>query len=355
MVPFSGWDMPLHYSGTVAEIRAVRSGSGIFDVSHMGRLYISGSNSTEFLDWVLTGSAARLRVGRARYCMICNEAGGVIDDTVFYRLADNRYLLIPNGANRDEIVAWFQRWIDEKFAGGCTVNDRTSDTGLIAFQGPETARILDQLASIKGGILPSMMRPFSCQEIEILKRPVFVGRTGYTGEDGFELLVAAADANDIWCSLMDLGAVPCGLGARDVLRLEAALPLHGHEIDQHTTPLEAGLDRFVRFEKEFVGRDALLRQQANGLDHRLVGLALPGRRAPRSGYHILFQDEKIGCITSGTYSPTLDMSIAMGYVLERYTSTGQELDIDIRGSITKANVVSLPFYIRAGGHKRIES
>ena len=347
IVPFSGWDMPVQYSGTVAEVRAVRSAAGLFDVSHMGHLYVSGPRSAEFLDWVLTGGAASLRVGRAQYCMICNESGGVIDDTVFYRLDDDRYLLVPNAANRDEVVSWFQRWIDEKFPGGCTVDDRTVTTGLIAFQGPGTAEVLDQVCSFDGGEPPSTMRPFSWQEGDFLGKPVFAGRTGYTGEDGFELVVAATDADYIWHSLMDQGAVPCGLGARDVLRLEAALPLHGHEIDRHTTPIEAGLERFVRFDKEYVGSEALRQQWEQGVERRLVGLTLPGRSAPRSGYRVLSQDEEIGHITSGTYSPTLDMSIAMGYVSERYAAPGQELEVEMRGRIAKANVVILPFYTKA--------
>ena len=343
MVEFGGWDMPVQYpSGILAEVKAVRTATGVLDVSHMGRLYLSGPKATEFLDWVLTGSAAALAVGRARYCMICNEMGGVIDDTIFYRLAEDRYLLIPNAGNRPAVVAWFQRWTDEKFSPGCIMEDVTASTGLIAFQGPGTADAIDQLADTP----LSGMRPFSWAEGAIQGSPVFVGRTGYTGEDGFEMLVQGPDVVKVWTALTGSGAVPCGLGARDVLRLEAGLPLHGHEIDAETTPIEAGLDRFVRFDKEYIGSTVLKDQHENGVQRKLVGFTLPGRSAPRAGYNLLNQGEIIGSVTSGSYSPTLDTSIGMGYVLERYVESGTTLDLDIRGRIAQVTVTEIPFYTR---------
>jgi aminomethyltransferase len=342
MAPFAGWDMPVQYTGILAEVTAVRTASGLFDVSHMGRLYVSGPRATEILDWVLTGSAESLRVGRARYCMICNEKGGVIDDILFYRLAEGRYLLVANAGNSVAVAAWFQRWIDERFPGGCALEDRTAATALIAFQGPGTPEAMDRLCDSP----PSSLRPFNWQETRFLGTPVFLGRTGYTGEDGFEILVDAAHAESLWRSLMHQGAVPCGLGARDVLRLEAALPLHGHEIDESTTPIEAGLERFVRFDKEYVGASVLRNQHEHGVERRLIGLKLPGRSAPRAGYVILEQGQRVGHITSGSYSPTLDTSIAMGYVLERCATAGRSLDVDIRGRTARAEVVALPFYTR---------
>ena len=341
-VPFGGWEMPVQYSGILAEVRAVRTATGLFDVSHMGRLYISGERATEFLDWVLTGSAENLSVGRARYCMVCNEAGGVIDDIIFYRLANDRYLLICNAGNRTNVVQWFRHWIDAKFPGGCTMDDRTPETALIAFQGPATPQAMDAIFDWH----PSGLRPFSFETGDFLGIPVMAARTGYTGEDGFEIVTEAADALTIWQTLLDSGAVPCGLGARDVLRLEAALPLHGHEIGQDSTPIEAGLERFVRLDKEFVGADALRQQQERGTERKLIGLKLPGRSAPRAGYTVLDQGQKIGIITSGSYSPTLDTCIAMGYVQVRYAATGLHLDVDIRGRTTRAVVASLPFYTR---------
>jgi len=346
MVPFGGWDMPVQYSGILAEVKAVRTATGLFDVSHMGRLYISGPQATDFLDWVLTGSANTLRIGRARYCMICNEEGGVIDDTIFYRLAEDRYLLIPNAGNRPEVVSWFQRWVQDKFSRRCVIEDRTADTALLAFQGPGTAEVLDQLCDMDSGEPPSGMRPFTWGQGRFQGRPVMLGRTGYTGEDGFELVLEAADAETVWHALLDQGTTPCGLGARDVLRLEAALPLHGHEIDQNTTPIEAGLERFVRREGSYVGSPVLQKQLELGVDRKLIGLKLPGRSAPRAGYTVLDQGQQVGQITSGSYSPTLDTSIAMGYVLVRYATPGQALDIDIRGRAARAEVVPLPFYTR---------
>ena len=342
MVPFGGWDMPVQYSGTLGEVRAVRTSSGLFDVSHMGRLYISGPQAAEFLDWVLTGSASSLRVGRARYCFICNEAGGIIDDTIFYRLGEDRFLLIPNAGNREAVVAWFQRWTDERFPSGCQLDDFTTDTALIAFQGPDTPRLVEGVFDHD----PSSLRPFAGMETQFQGQQAYVGRTGYTGEDGFEIVVASSQAGQLWQTLSELGAVPCGLGARDVLRLEAALPLHGHEIDENTTPIEAAQERFVRFDKDYVGSNVLKEQHENGTDRKLIGLTLPGRSAPRAEYPILHQGQPVGRVTSGSYSPTLDTSIALGYVGSGLARTGTTLDVDIRGRVTEAQVVDLPFYRR---------
>ena len=346
IVPFGGWDMPVQYSGILAEVKAVRTAMGLFDVSHMGRLYISGPHSTAFLDWVLTGSADGLRVGRARYCLICNEAGGVIDDTIFYRLAEDRYLLVPNAGNRLEVVGWFHRWIEEKFPEGCTIEDCTESTAFIAFQGPGTPDVFDQVCTLDNGNAPSSLRPFAWGEGTIGGKRIFTGRTGYTGEEGFEIVIDSADAGFTWKVFEEQGATPCGLGARDVLRLEAGFPLHGHELDQQTSPIEAGLERFVWFDKDYVGGPVLRQQYERGVDRRLVGLKMPGRSAPRQGYPILDQGREIGRTTSGSYSPTLDTSIAMGYVLVRYAEPGTVVDLDIRGRIDSAEVVSLPFYTR---------
>ena len=343
MVPFGGWDMPVQYpAGILAEVAAVRTATGIFDVSHMGRLYLSGPKATEFLDWVLTGSAASLKVGRARYCLICNEKGGVIDDTIFYRLTEDRYLLIPNAGNRPAVVAWFQRWIDEKFSPGCIMEDVTDTTGLIAFQGPGAVDTIDKIADN----LLSEMRPFSWADSAIQGAPVLVGRTGYTGEDGFEIMAQGNDVVKVWNILADTGAVPCGLGARDVLRLEAGLPLHGHEMNEDTTPIEAGLERFVRFDKQYVGSEILQSQNENGVERKLIGFTLSGRSAPRAGYKILHGGETIGSVTSGSYSPTLDTSIGMGYVFKHYVQPGDTLDLDIRGRTAQVTVTDLPFYNR---------
>ena len=338
--------MPVQYSGIINEVRAVRTASGIFDVSHMGRLYLSGPQAGQFLDRMLTGSATNLRAGRARYCLICNENGGVIDDTIFYSLGDDRYLLIPNAGNRPAVVEWFRRWIETEFAEGVQIEDQTRDTGLIALQGPGTAQLLDSLCQLSGGEPPSSLRFFTWGQGTLGSHEVFIGRTGYTGEDGFELSMAGGDTASVWNALMEAGALPCGLGARDVLRLEAALPLHGHEIDTETSPIEAGLERFVRREGNYIGQPVLATQRENGTDRRLVGLTLSGRSAPRAGYPILAQGQETGRITSGSFSPTLDTSIALGYVLAGHSDPGTFLEVDIRGRTAVAEIVPLPFYTR---------
>lgn len=353
LVPFGGWAMPVQYSGIISEVKAVRTAAGLFDVSHMGRLDISGSQAAAFLDRVLTGAASTLRLGRARYCLICNEGGGVIDDTIFYRRAADRFTLIPNAGNRPAVVDWFQQWIAAEFAGGADVRDDTTDTALVALQGPQAAALLDDLCVLSDGQLPSTLRPFAAAEgvltAEAESVGVFIGRTGYTGEDGFELAMGAGAAPAVFKALLAAGALPCGLGARDALRLEAGLPLHGHEIDPETTPIESGLERFVRTDGNYIGREVLARQREQGVMRRLAGLKLPGRSAPRAGYAIMQQGREVGRITSGSYSPTLDSSIAMGYLLPECAIPGTALEVDIRGRSVAAEVTPLPFYSRRRG------
>ena len=343
MVPFGGWDMPVQYPpGIIAEVRAVRNGAGIFDVSHMGRLYLSGPDAGALLDLALTGSASSLDEGRARYSLICNERGGVIDDTIIYRLEDDLFLLIPNAGNRPAVKEWLQELIDRKFSGFCSMTDATSRTALIALQGPGAAAIADGLCDEP----VSGLRSFAFAETRIGGVSAMVGRTGYTGEDGFEILVDDRAAASLWESLTTAGAVPCGLGARDVLRTEAGLPLHGHELDEATTPVEARLERFVDFGKDFVGRDALLRQRETGSRFTLVGLQMPGRSAPRAAYALTVLGQPAGQVTSGCYSPTLDMSLGMGYVFPEYSRPGTVLELDKRGLIEEITVTTLPHYRR---------
>ena len=344
MVPFGGWDMPVQYpAGILAEVRAVRTGAGIFDVSHMGRAYISGKSATDFLDWALTGSASTLEIGRARYCMICNERGGVIDDTIFYRLGEERYLLIPNAGNRHRVLDWFGLVVGQRFSGGVTIDDQTMQTSLLACQGPNALGMASELC--ENGLLG--LRPFAWTETRMCGADVLVGRTGYTGEDGVEVLAPAAAAPAIWQALTGAGAVPCGLGARDVLRTEAGLPLHGHELDESTTPVEARLERFIDYDKDFVGRDALIKQRDNGSRFTLVGLQLPGRSAPRATYALSVLGVPAGQVTSGCYSPTLDTSLGMGYVFPEYSRPGTVLEMDKRGLIEEITVTALPHYRRS--------
>ena len=360
MVPFGGWDMPVQYQGTIAEVEAVRTDAGIFDVSHMGRLHIGGPNAAALLDILLTGSASSLRAGRARYCFVCNEEGGVIDDTIFYRLSDDEFLLIPNAGNRAAVALWFDRQLAHHFDGrGVQITDRTMLTGLIALQGPAAAGVVDRLCEdfAPGARLaqnpgrtpgPSLLRPFTWGRGHIDGRRVFIGRTGYTGEDGFELAVGASDAVTIWQKLYDAGATPCGLGARDVLRLEAGLPLHGHELTDTTTPIEAGLSRFVRRDGGYNGADVLDHQRVYGTERQLIGLMLPGRSAPRADYEVLAGGAVVGTISSGSYSPTLGYCIAMAFVDSAHAAPGTTLTVDIRGRPAEVTTVELPFYQRSG-------
>ena len=360
MVPFGGWDMPVQYGGVISEVEAVRTDAGLFDVSHMGRLHIGGPNAASLLDILLTGSASSLRVGRARYCFVCNEQGGVIDDTIFYRLADDEFLLIPNAGNRAAVALWFDRQLAHHFDGrGVQITDRTMLTGLIALQGPASAGVVDRLCEdfAPGARLarnpgrtpgPSLLRPFTWGRGHIDGRRVFIGRTGYTGEDGFELAMGSSDTAPIWQKLYDAGATPCGLGARDVLRLEAGLPLHGHELTDTITPIEAGQDRFVRRDGGYNGADVLDHQRVYGSERRLVGLTLPGRSAPRAGYDVLADGQVVGVVSSGSYSPTLERCIAMAFVDTAHAAPGTTLTVDIRGRSAQVSTVELPFYRRSG-------
>ena len=341
MVPFAGWEMPVQYAGILAEANAVRSRGGIFDVSHMGRIYVSGADATGLMEWVQTGRIGNLRMGRARYSLVCVEEGGILDDTVSYRLEENRYLLICNASNRDSVVEWLERWRRERYSQ-TSLEDVTTDTVMIAVQGPDAALLVDGMSDDE----PSGLRFFGSMEATVLGRSVFVGRTGYTGEDGFEIVSDARDGADIWDALREGRMAPCGLGARDVLRLEAGLPLHGSDIDLTTTPLEAGLGRFVRLGKDFAGAEVLRKQKEAGVERSLVGLFSEGRSIPRHDYSIMAEGENVGRITSGSYSPSLDRNIAMGYVESRWSEEGQRLQIDIRGRPTEAVVTSLPFYKR---------
>ena len=339
MVPFGGWDMPVQYTGILDEARAVRSNAGLFDVSHMGRIEISGPNAVSLLNRVLSVDVPKLRRRRARYGVICNLDGGIIDDTIVYRLGRERYLLVPNASNADTVADWLLRW--RRGSDEVDVNIVTEELAMIAHQGPAAQLILSGLTDHD----LSSLRLFRAAETEVAGAPSIVARTGYTGEDGFELMVPAGDAARIWRALSDAGAVPCGLGARDVLRLEAGLPLHGNDIDAATNPYEAGLGRFVDLDREeYVARESLIRLRDEVPARRLVGFDVVGRGIARHGYAIVAGDERVGEVTSGSYSPTLDRAIGMGYVREDLSDPGTPLHVDVRGRLVEAEVTLLPFY-----------
>ena len=344
-VDFAGWDMPVQYpTGTLAEHRAVRERAGIFDVSHMGRIDVDGSGAGRLLDLLITSDLMNLKIGRARYGLMCSEDGGILDDVVTLRLEAESYTLVCNAATWDRVIDWIAS--HTQTGGDVIITPRRDETAMIAVQGPAAGEALRTGC----GIDVEGLRRFAVSnervEDEIC---VDVSRTGYTGEDGYELIVEAGAATTVWDSLVkDGGAVPCGLGARDTLRLEAGLSLYGQDIDTTTTPLEAGLDRFVDLTGDFVGSDALRRQSNGGVTRRLVGFAVEGRSAPRHGYEVRTpgMDDVIGTVTSGGPSPTLGTGIGLGYLRIEHTLPGTEIEINIRGKPTPAEVVPITFYQR---------
>ena len=340
MAPFSGWDMPIQYEGILAETRAVRGGAGMFDVSHMGRVEITGPGAAAFLNRVLSSDVPKLRIGRARYGVICNPQGGIIDDAIVYRLGEERYLLVPNAGNADEVIGWLKKWAPD---GGAVMEVVTDKLAMIAVQGPSAVGILDAMTEHE----LAKVRPFRIVEASLLGTDALLARTGYTGEDGFEVMLPSGSAVALWEALTEAGVIPSGLGSRDVLRLEAGLPLHGNDIDATTNPYEAGLGRFVDPDRDgYVAGDALREIRDTGSERSLVGFVMRGRGIARQGHPIMNGSDQIGVVTSGSVSPTLDMNIGMGYVPTGFSDAGTRLLIDVRGRLIEAEVAPLPFYLR---------
>ena len=352
MVPFAGWEMAVQFEGLVAEHQAVRRRCGIFDISHMGVLTLRGAGAKEALQALVPTDLFRIGPGEACYTVLLNEQGGIRDDLIVYDRgwqADGQcheLLLVINAACAATDTAWLRSQLEPQ---GISVEDRKNDGVLLALQGPEAAARLEELAGTDLSGLPR----FGHRELKLAGANVFVGRTGYTGEDGFELLLNRPDGLLLWDKLLASGVSPCGLGARDTLRLEAAMHLYGHELDEHTTPLEAGLGWLVHLEmpKAFIGREALERQSAAGVQRRLVGLKLQGRAIARHGYPVLaagapVASEPVGHITSGSWSPSLEEAIALAYVPASAAKLGTELAVQIRGKAEPALVVRRPFYRR---------
>ena len=343
LVPFSGWEMPIQYGGILDEARAVRSRSGLFDVSHMGRVDIQGPGAADLLNRVLSVDVGRLRMGRAKYNVICNQEGGIIDDCIVYRRGDERFLLIPNASNTDAVLAWLDSWNASGVGLRASIRNVTSEFAMIAHQGPDAVDILNRLT--KEDV--STIRPFTAVDTVVAGADTFLARTGYTGEDGFEMILSSSQAAGVWARLIDAGAAPCGLGSRDVLRLEAGLLLHGNDMDTSINPYEAGLDRFVDPDREgYVAREVLTKIRDGGVSRKLVGFKMVERGIPRHGYAIKDGEETIGEVSSGSHSPTLDTSIGLGYVPTGYTGVGSRFQVDIRGRLTEAEVTTLPFYSR---------
>jgi len=326
MVPFAGWEMPVQYEGVIPEHRAVRTDCGAFDVSHMGELHVDGPTAPAFLQEMLSNDVDRIGDGEAQYTLLTNEEGGIVDDLIVYRFAPGQYLLVVNASNRAAV----HDWLKEREPRGCEVRDTSDDYGLVAVQGPRSLERLE---------LPDQPA-FTHEMRELDGIEVMIGRTGYTGEKGVELCCAAEDATDLWEAVLAHGAVPCGLGARDTLRLEVCYPLHGNDITQETDAISAGLGWACALGKEFTGVGTLRRIREEGPARRLVAFVMAEKAIPRQGMPI----EGGGEVTSGTHSPMLDRGIGMGYVPSASSQPGSELVIDVRGKPRRARVVEKPIY-----------
>ncbi len=344
MAPFAGFDMPVQYpTGITAEHNAVRSGAGIFDVSHMGEFEIRGPGAVDFVNYVTSNDVSALEVGQIQYSTILNERGTIEDDCLVYRF-DDHIMMVVNASNRAKDFAHIARFVD-RF--DCTLKDISSDVALLALQGPDAVSILQPLT----GTDLSSIAYYHFAEGSVAGVKSVISRTGYTGEDGFELYIGSADARKLWDTLLAAGKVtPAGLGARDSLRLEMGMALYGNDIDDTTSPLEANMGWVVKLKKgDFVGRDALARLKEQGIERRLVGFTIGERAFPRHGYPVYYQGENVGTVLSGSVSPSLGIPIGTCYLPRAAASEGTEFEVEIRGKRLAATVVKTPFY-KQGSH-----
>jgi aminomethyltransferase len=345
MVPFGDWDMPVEYAGLISEHLAVRKAAGLFDVSHMGEFEIEGEGALAFLQRVTANDVAKLSDGRAQYSALPNASGCPIDDVILYRRAADRYLMIVNAANIEKDLAWLQ----SQGPSGCEVRDVSDERALVALQGPRSESILQALTSID----LSQLKFYRFVEGDVNGRRALVARTGYTGEDGFELMVAPGEVVELWAALLDAGKdeglVPAGLGARDTLRLEARMLLYGNDMDETTTLVEAGLGWVVSLDEakgDYNGRAVLAEQKASGAPSALVGFEVVGRGIARHGHPVYLGEQAVGAVTSGSYAPFLQKNIGLCYLPSARAVEGTEFDVDVRGRRLPARVVPTPFYKR---------
>ncbi len=342
MVEFGGWHMPVQYRSITEEHHAVRRTAGLFDIAHMGRLRFTGTDSVKFLDHLLTNDVASLKPGQVRYSLICNDAGGALDDVLVTRF-EGWHLLVVNASNRLKIVDWATQ---HRVGFNVSVEDCSAEWSMLALQGPKSVELL---APLVGEDIAHLRYYFGC-ETDVLGQRGIVTRTGYTGEDGFEVILPREHGVKLWETLIEQGAsaglLPCGLGCRDTLRLEAGMPLYGHELSESIDPVSAGLSFAVKSQtKDFIGRDSLLAKPQPPVQKR-VGLVLAGRRIAREGAQVLAGQVDIGEVTSGTFSPTLEKPIAMAYIAREAAILGANVEVDIRGQSERATIVELPFYRR---------
>ena len=348
MVPFSGWEMPVEYSGITAEHMAVRTRAGLFDVSHMGEIEIAGKNALAAVQRISCNDASALQVGQAQYSGLLTPAGTFVDDILVYRMGPSHFMLVANASNVKKDYAWISEQI--KTVGDAAAVDTSSRYALIALQGPASQEVLQPLTGVDLADLRYYWFGFG----EVAGARVTISRTGYTGEDGFEIFVPPNMADRVWQAILESGrsadVIPCGLGARDTLRLEAAMRLWGNDIDESTTVIEAGMDWIVGWDKDdFIGRGALREQKDKGLTRRLVGFEMVDRGIARHGYAVMAGGQPAGVVTSGTQTPFLKKAIGMAYVPIDSALPGSEITIDVRGRASRARVIPIPFYKRPRG------
>jgi aminomethyltransferase len=335
LVPFAGWEMPVTYEGIREEHAAVRTHAGMFDVSHMGEVEVEGPGALAFLQRVLSNDVAAIGLGGAQYSCLCNEEGGVLDDLFTYRLGGDRYLIVTNSANHDADLAWLGRW---SRGFDVSVRDVADRYAMLAVQGPHARGIVTRALDLE---LPPRMR---VTRGRVGERPALICGTGYTGEDGVELLIDPEVAPPIWAELLDAGVVPCGLGARDTLRLEVCFHLHGNDLTPERNPIEAGLGWCCKEATGFLGAEAVARVRGDGPAEKLVPFKIEGAGIPRQGNPVLAAGEEAGVVTSGTYSPSLEIGIGMAYVRSDLAEPGTEVEIDVRGKRRPARIASKPLY-----------
>ncbi len=344
-IDFGGWDLPVQFSSIMEEHEAVRNRAGLFDVSHMGEVTIKGKDSLEFIQYLITNDASKMEIGQAIYSPMCYPDGGIVDDLLIYKTAEEEYLLVVNASNTEKDV----EWIEKHREGDVEVTNISNEVAQLAIQGPLAEQILQKLTSQD----LSEIKFFRFKEnVEISGKKTFISRSGYTGEDGFEIYCSPEDVVTLWEQLLEAGVpegiLPCGLGARDTLRFEAKLPLYGQELSPEISPLEAGLGMWVKVDKEsdFIGKEFLKEQKQNGAPRKIVGIEMIERGIPRHGYPVYVDSEQIGEVTTGTQSPTLKKSVGLALLKSEYAKEGQEIFVEIRGKNIKAVIVKTPFYRR---------
>ncbi|MGG0667915.1 glycine cleavage system aminomethyltransferase GcvT [Sporosarcina koreensis] len=344
-IDFGGWELPVQFSSIKAEHEAVRTKAGLFDVSHMGEVFVSGKDALAFLQGLVTNDVSKLKDGQAQYTAMCYENGGTVDDLLIYKRKENDYLLVVNASNIEKDVEWMK----QHAVGEVVIDDRSNEFGLLALQGPKAQQVLQKLTSEP---LDEIKFFRFKEDVDISGHSVLVSRTGYTGEDGFEIYGSPESIVALWSAILEAGEeegiVPAGLGARDTLRFEAGLPLYGQELSKDISPLETGLGFVVKLNKEtdFIGRDALAAQKENGVPRKLVGIEMIDKGIPRTGYKVFIGEEEIGEVTTGTQSPTLKKNIGFALLATEHTAEGTEVEVEIRGKRLKAVLIATPFYKR---------